>query len=141
MNNLSDRIDRLEAINIPDTEEYDRRMEAKFAKLREERSKETDAFGNKTYEDVWDEITDEELDYYKGKWLRVSPEERYKKLKNDWYCHESSWHARKLNGYDKMGCNQFSGCVPECRYFPEQGRIDDEVVENWYKEYKVKNRW
>ena len=138
LNNLSDRLYSLEAINIPDTEEYDRRMEAKFAKLREARTKKTDAFGNKTYEDVWDEITDEELDYYKEKWLRVSPEERYIKLKNDWYCHESSWYARKVNGYDNMGCNQFSGCVPECRYFQEQGRIEDKEVENWYKEYKEK---
>jgi hypothetical protein len=89
---------------------------------------------------VCDEITDEELDYYKGKWLRISPEERYNILKRDWYRHESSWYARKLNAYDKVGCNQFSGCVPECRYFLEQGRIEDEEIESWYMEYKNKSK-
>jgi hypothetical protein len=49
-----------------------------------------------TMRNVGDEITDEELDYYKGKWLRISPEERYNRLKRDWYRHESSWYARKL---------------------------------------------
>ena len=66
-NNLSNRLGNLEAMETPNTKEYDMRMKAKFAKLREARAKKTDAFGNKKFEDVWDEITDEELDYYKGK--------------------------------------------------------------------------
>lgn len=34
--------------------ETDEEIEARFAKLRESRAKVTDAFGNMTYEDVWD---------------------------------------------------------------------------------------
>ncbi len=33
--------------------ETDEEIEARFAKLRESRAKVTNAFGNKTYEDVW----------------------------------------------------------------------------------------
>jgi len=39
-----------------------------------------------------------------------------------------------------VGCNQFSGCGPECRYFLEQGRIEDEEIESWYMEYKNKSK-
>ena len=70
----------------------------------------------------------------------MSPEERYIKFKRDWYCHESNWYARKLNGYDNIGFNQFSGCVQECRYFQEDGQIENEEVESWYIEYKNKSK-
>jgi hypothetical protein len=36
----------------------------RFADYRAARAKITDAFGNKTCEDVWDSITQDELDYY-----------------------------------------------------------------------------
>jgi len=36
----------------------------RFADYRAARAKITDAFGNKTYEDVWDSITQDESDYY-----------------------------------------------------------------------------
>jgi hypothetical protein len=31
-------------------------------------------------------------------------------------------------GYDGYGCNQFTGCIPECRFYAQYGRIEDEEV-------------
>jgi hypothetical protein len=82
-----------------------------------------------TYEDVWDSITQEELDYYLKASLRTSsPEDRYQNRKEAWYFHESCWYMRHNNGYDGHGCNQFTGCVPECRYYSKFGRIEDEEI-------------
>ncbi|HEY7083077.1 MAG TPA: hypothetical protein VH500_25570 [Nitrososphaeraceae archaeon] len=33
---------------------------------------------------------------------------------------------RGLERYDGKGCNGFTGCIPECRYYPDKGRIEDE---------------
>jgi hypothetical protein len=41
-------------------EETDAKIEARFAKLRLARAKKTDGHGNKTYEDVWDNINHNE---------------------------------------------------------------------------------
>lgn len=53
-------------------------MEYEFVALRGARAKVTDAFGGKTYSDVWDNMSQLELNYYLGRWLRVSPEGRAK---------------------------------------------------------------
>ncbi len=113
-------------------EETDAEIEARFAELRLARAKKTNAHGDKTYEDVWDEITQEELDYYKRKNLETTPEQRYQDKKKHWYFHESSWYMRGVNGYDGYGCNN-GVCVPECRYHPKEGRIEDEEVLSWYE--------
>jgi hypothetical protein len=100
---LKERLDVIE--EETSGEETDYEIEARFAKLREARAKKTNAHGDKTYEDVWDEITQEELDYYKRKKLEVSPEQRYQRKKEQWYFHESSWYMSGVNGYDGYGCN------------------------------------
>jgi hypothetical protein len=110
----------------------------RFADYRAARAKITDAFGNKTCEDVWDSITQDELDYYLKMNLRVHPEDRYQHKKEAWYFHESSWYMRQgrdgiESGYDGYGCNN-GKCVPECRYYPEFGRIEDEEVIQRHKE-------
>ena len=100
----------------------------RFADYRAARAKITDAFGNKTCEDVWDSITQDESDYYLKMNLRMPPEERYQHKKEAWYFHESSWCMRHNdNGYDGHGCNN-GECIQECRYYPEYGRIEDEEV-------------
>ena len=112
--------------------ETDEKIEARFAKLREARAKATDAFGNKTYEDVWVTLSQEELEYYKRKNLERSPEERYQIKKWHWYFHKSSWYMRGVkNGYDGQGCCD-GVCIPECQFYPEYGRIEDEEVLHWY---------
>ena len=45
----------------------------RFAGYRAARAMITDAFGNKTFEDVWDSITQDESDYYLKMKLRRSP--------------------------------------------------------------------
>ena len=79
INNIAERLDILEHSESDSEAETDEEIEARFAKVREARAKVTDAFGNKTYEDVWDNTSQEELEYYKKKNLRRSPEERYQR--------------------------------------------------------------
>jgi len=58
-----------------------------------------------------------------------------------WYWHESSWYWRGVNGYDGYGCNN-GKCISECRFYPEYGRIEDEVIEEHNKvveSYRQKN--
>jgi hypothetical protein len=65
------------------------------------------------------------------------PEKRYQAFKKAWYFHESSWYMRHDNGYD--GCNQFAGCIPECRYYPKEGRIEDEEIISRYENRRTTN--
>jgi hypothetical protein len=58
--------------------------------------------------------------------LETTPEERYRRRKENWMAHESSWFRRGLSKYDGQGCNQFKGCIQECRYSAQYGRIEDE---------------
>jgi len=114
----------------------------RFADYRAARAKITDAFGNKTYEDVWDSITQDESDYYLKMNLRMSPEGRYQRKKEAWYFHHSSWYMRHNDGYDGYGCNN-GECIPECRFYSKFGRIEDEEVIQRQKEieerYKKRN--
>jgi hypothetical protein len=41
----------------------------------------------------------------------------YQENKKQWYFHDSSWYMRRANGYDGKGCNDYTGCLPECEYF------------------------
>ena len=54
INNIAERLDIMEKSKSDSEAETDEEIEARFAKLRESRAKVTDAFGNMTYEDVWD---------------------------------------------------------------------------------------
>ena len=58
----------------------------------------------------------------------MTPEERYQARKGNCCWHESGWSHRRLDAYDGQGCNQFTGCIPECRFYPQYGRIEDEEV-------------
>lgn len=137
MNRLLERVKEIESTLGLSEEEYDSIMERKFAKLREGRAKKTDISGGKTYEDVWDNIFDEELNYYKGKWLKLSPEERYQILNNEWSSHDSSFYHRGLYMYDGEGCNDQT-FISSCRYYPKEGRIEDLEVDKWYEDYRNK---
>ena len=90
INNIAEGLDILENNESESKAETDEEIESRFAKLREARAKATDASGNKTYEDVWDNTSQEKLEYYKKKNLRRSPEERYQDKKRHWYFHKSS---------------------------------------------------
>jgi hypothetical protein len=99
-----------------------------------------------TCEDVYDTITQEELDFELRQQLKISPEDRYQHRKKHWSSHPSSWYVRVPHkGYDGQGCNQFTkpSCIPECRFYPEYGRIEDAEVIQEHREleqrYKDKN--
>ena len=56
-----------------------------------------------------------------------SPEAKYQDYKEQWYFHPSSWYRRK-NGegsYDGKGCNQFTGCIPECKFYCIKGKLEE----------------
>ena len=99
----------------------------------------------KAYQDFWDSVTQDELDYYLKSKLREPPEQRYQRHKEVWYFHDSSWSMRGLEatGYDGKGCNQFTGCIPECRYYAEYGSVEDEEVitdhNKWVEFYSQRN--
>jgi hypothetical protein len=42
------------------------------------------------------------------------------------------------SGYDGYGCKN-GVCVPKCRYYPEYGRIEDEVIQR-HKEIEERYR-
>jgi hypothetical protein len=107
---------------------------ARFAHYRHIRiEKSNDEYRKKSYEAAYDGITQDELDFSLKRKLRMTPEQRYQREKQHWYWHESRWYWRGVNGYDAYGCNN-GKCIPECRFYPEYGRIEDEeVIENHNK--------
>lgn len=121
VSNLSRRLYRYNPST--DSKRFDRRMKAKFAKLREERMKKNAGVEYKTPEDPLDTMTQEEIDYYKSK---VTPEERYQTMKEMYYFHDSSSYMRFGDCRpDNYGCNA-DACIPECEYYPDLGLIEDE---------------
>ena len=87
--------------------------------------------------------------------MRVSSEQRYQDIKKEWYFHETSYlDQTKENGQYKdvvkdYGCGHESNrgnqniCVPECRYYAKEGRIEDEEViakhNEWVESYRQRN--
>jgi hypothetical protein len=112
----------------------------RFAYYRHIRAEKWKALGHKPSEHN-DSITQDELDYALKRNLRIPPEKRYQCEKEQWYWHELSWYWRGVNGYDGYGCNN-GKCISECRFYPEYGRIEDEVIEEHNKvveSYRQKN--
>ena len=116
----------------------------RFQGYRHARWEKLDEWGKLTCEDTDETITQDELDFGLKRWLRKTPEQRYQEEREDRYFHELSCYMRGLsiiNNYDK-GCND-QRCIPECRFYPEHGRIEDEEVIQRYKEiverYRQKN--
>jgi hypothetical protein len=52
--------------------------------------------------------------------------QRYDEYKEHWYFHKSSWYMRGLNVYDGQGCNGFTGCIPECKFYPKEGKLSED---------------
>jgi hypothetical protein len=99
-----------------------------------------DEYRKKSCDAASDSITQDELDYYLKRKLRVPPEERYQHAKKDWFFHELSYlhqtwddnNGRFVDVVKEYGCGRSSNkegvCVPECRYYPKYGRIEDDEV-------------
>jgi hypothetical protein len=126
----------------------------RFHIYRAARCKKTAPAIGKTCEDVYDTITQEELDWSLRQQLKVSPEERYQDKKKHWYSHELSyWHQTILHDTGKAvdtikeyGCGKSNvkveggWCVPECRYYPQTGRIEDSEVIQKHREREKRYR-
>jgi hypothetical protein len=119
---------------------YERGLEPpRFAYYRYKRAKKCDAWGNKTYEDIYETITQDELDYGLKRELAVPPEQRYQHEKQNWlFHHELSYYTRDI-GYDKHGCTSIC-CIPECRFYPKFGKIEDEEVIREHRECEERYR-
>jgi hypothetical protein len=156
IDNLSKRFDRLDSLaksgngNIgysskDDDDEYYLAIGSeppRFLYYRHVRAQEWEALGQKPWDNVYDNrITQDELDYNLKKELRVSPEQRYQHRKANWFFHESSYlhqtvdeNGKAVDIITESGCGHGSNndeqgcCVPECRYYPKYGRIEDEEV-------------
>ena len=121
VNNLSKRLEKYCPGN--EIERRDRMIEGRFAKLREERAKNSTFAGYKAYEDAWINMTQEEIDYYRSK---ITPEERYQTIKEMYYFHDSSAYVKSgSNGPETYGCNS-EACIQECDFSPETGRVEDD---------------
>jgi len=101
----------------------------------------TDEWRKKTYECVWDTITQDELDYYLKAKLREPPDQRYQRKKENWFFHDLSYLDQTVDENGKLvdiikesGCGHWDNnreegvCVPECKYYEKYGRIEDEEV-------------
>lgn len=119
IDNISARLERLEAAaNLgndarEDVEEEDpetAELRARYAKYKEEKAEKWKRLGREpTYHESWAELTFPQYLYcVKG---QGTPEQRYQKMRVTSYLHK--------------GCNP-TGCIPECRYYPNKGRIEDE---------------
>jgi hypothetical protein len=112
----------------------------RFHIYRKARAKKTAPAIGLTYEDVYDTITQEELDWELRQQLKVSPEDRYQHEKKHWYSHPSSWYKRVPHrGYDGKGCTG-QACIPECRFYHEAGRIEDSEVIQKHREREKRYR-
>jgi hypothetical protein len=142
--------------------ETDAEIEQRFAKMKRARAKERHGPARTgdnplTYADLWDEVTDEEIDYYMRKALEVPPEQRYQIAKKRPPYHEYTWTSRgihnestgwefdpnrkyyvRIPGWNgEKGCNEKTGeCIPDCRFYPPTGRIEDDEVIAKYEKWK-----
>jgi len=91
--------------------------------------------------DVDTTITQDELYFILKRKLRPSPEQRYQHEKSNFLFHDLSCYMNGLleNGH---GCTG-GGCIPECRFYPEYGRIEDkEAIEKhnkWVESLRQEN--
>jgi hypothetical protein len=91
------------------------------------------------YMPVYDTMTQDEFDYeLKRKLKHTTPEQRYQDRKETYYFHE----LYRDNG--EYGCNPTMRreiCVPECRYYNEVGRFeDDELIAEHKKMVEFYNK-
>jgi hypothetical protein len=120
----------------------------RFQAYRQARWEKLDECGQLTCQGVDNTITQDELDFSLKAKLRIPPEQRYQDAKKNWLFHELSYldqttddNGKAVDIIKEYGCGHGSNkneeggwCVPECRFYPETGRIEDaEVIEKHNK--------
>jgi hypothetical protein len=149
----TDDVDRKTQEELDDIETERYGEPHRFHIYRAARCKKTAPAIGKTCEDVYDSITQEELDWSLRQQLKMSPEERYQDKKKHWYSHELSyWHqtiydnGKAVDTIKEYGCGRSiekiegGWCVPECRYYPKYGRIEDSEVIQKHRELDKRYR-
>lgn len=136
IDNLSDRLQKLEvdraiAGTSPCIDPEEAEIEARYAKYKEEKAEKYKRLGREpTYLESWSELTFGQFRYcIKG---QGTPEERYQSRKKQCYAHDSAVEG------SKQGCNPLYGCIPECRYYADKGRIEDEEAIEWLDKGKAR---
>ncbi len=72
---------------------------------------------------------------------KITAEERYQSMKEMYYFHDSSSHMRFGDDIpDNYGC-RYHACIPECKYYPETGRIEEDVNQTRLLEYSSAYRF
>lgn len=71
--------------------------------------------------------------------LQLLAEERYQRRKKDWAHHDTSWFMRKVSMNDENSCN-YLRCIPDCRFYLNEGRIEDDEVKREHYEYWAERR-
>ena len=109
INDIAERLDIMKKSKSDSEAETDEEIEARFAKLRESRAKVTDAFGNMTYEDVWDN-PEQSQNIAKGK--TCNHLKRDTKIKSaTGISIKSGWYMRGIkSGYDGNGSTMAYVC-------------------------------
>jgi hypothetical protein len=70
----------------------------------------------------------------------LSQRQNYLREKGNCFFDDSSYSMRGLDSYDGKGCNGFTGCSPECRYYPNKRKIEDEKVIQEHKELEAEDK-
>ncbi|MGA9841240.1 MAG: hypothetical protein WBP64_08005 [Nitrososphaeraceae archaeon] len=110
----------------------------RFQAYRHARWEKLDDWGRLTCEDVDKTTTQDELDFALKRDLRMTPEERYQLGKRSFLFHDLSCYLRDLSD-EEYGCTG-AGCIPECRFYPEYGRIEDAEVIDEHNKFVEKLR-
>ena len=110
----------------------------RFQAYRHARWEKLDEWGRLTCEDVDKTTTQDELDFALKRDLRMTPEERYQLEKRSFLFHDLSCYMRDLSD-EEYGCDG-GGCIPECRFYAEYGRIEDEEVIEEHNKFVEKLR-
>ncbi len=78
------------------------------------------------------EQTAEEFEYHLSHCLnKYTPEDRYKHRKGMYYFHPSYLEMEKLDYWEDRARSKYCNgeqCIPDCPYYEENGRIEDEQV-------------
>ncbi len=94
---------------------------------------------------IWDfaldayELLPDEFEFYLSRYLyETTPEGRYEEGKKHGYFHEHSAFPEMDKGnIDAYGCKN-GQCVPECKYYKKNGKIDDDqVIKKWIQNTDV----
>jgi hypothetical protein len=106
-----------------------------YRQARAEKWKALQEQGHYKPSDTDPSYTQDEIDFALKRELRKTKEQRYLEEKANFLFHDLSCYMRGLSDEDH-GCTG-AGCIPECRFYPDTGVIEDDEVIEKYKNLAV----